>query len=131
MAQHRSSVVVVALDLAWGACLSRMLTDLAFRVTLVDEAAVRVGYTELAHLLGDRCPKAIVWDLGIPWEEGWDLLHEFRSATASCVPRWIAVADDRDEVLAAVVPGVDLTLLEKPVDAEHLVGAIGLETPKP
>ena len=79
---------------------------------------------EVLAFLAEHDPRAIVYDVAVPYEETWDLLQRLRAATAHDDRRWVVTTTNKRALTELIGSVAAIEIIGKPYDLAEIVAAV-------
>ena len=104
--------------------LCEVLTSEGFQPVVGYVPDFREARQDLAAFLTEHNPAALIWDIGIPYEQNWAYFQQVAQSAAARGRRFVLTTTNKQALEALVGPTPAHELLGKPYNLDELLAAV-------
>lgn len=106
------------------ALLTVVLQMEGFRVVTAYVPDVKRGDVNLGDFLAEHRPRAVIWDIAIPYEANWGFFQAVAASEAGQTCRFVLTTTNKEALESLVGPTPAHELIGKPYDLDEVIRAV-------
>ena len=106
--------------------LTQVFEEEGFRVISAFAPEIKQGRPEIEDFLRQHTPRAVIYDIAIPYEENWRFFKTIEESEAGRLTRFVLTSINKRALEGLVGPTPTLEIIGKPFDLDRLIEAVRL-----
>ena len=104
--------------------LAEVFTEAGYQVVSTLTVDMKRGRPDFQQFVRARTPVAVIYDIGIPYEENWRYFQELQVSDAGRNIRFVLTCINKRALESLVGPTPTIEIIGKPYDLEQLLAAV-------